>query len=294
MKNGRSVDSSFGFTALDGLCMGTRPGALDPGVVLYLFQSLGLSVAGGREHPLQEIGPARHLGHQQRHARSARPQVARSATRGRLLRLSRRSRRSARSRRRSVESTGWCSRPASARTPRRSANGSATRRCLARDRAGRGRECEACPANFTRDQSRLGVGDSDERRTDDRASHRVAPRARRGERHGGRARRSVRRTPGELRHPTWRPDGGSRWTETRRRRRSRIGRARRSPSTRSRRAARWRRCATSGRAASSRTSGAPFPRSPRCSRRRAPPARSTARCRRARSRPPSPRRRACC
>jgi acetate kinase len=43
MSNGRSVDSTLGFTALDGLCMGTRPGALDPGVVLYLFQSLGLS-----------------------------------------------------------------------------------------------------------------------------------------------------------------------------------------------------------------------------------------------------------
>jgi acetate kinase len=38
-----STDSSLGFTALDGLCMGTRPGALDPGVVLYLFQTLGLS-----------------------------------------------------------------------------------------------------------------------------------------------------------------------------------------------------------------------------------------------------------
>jgi acetate kinase len=43
LKNGKSIDSSLGFTALDGLCMGTRPGALDPGVVLYLFQSLGLS-----------------------------------------------------------------------------------------------------------------------------------------------------------------------------------------------------------------------------------------------------------
>ena len=43
LRDGRSVDSSFGFTALDGLCMGTRPGALDPGVVLYLFQGLGLS-----------------------------------------------------------------------------------------------------------------------------------------------------------------------------------------------------------------------------------------------------------
>jgi acetate kinase len=44
LTNGRSVDTSFGFTALDGLCMGTRPGALDPGIVLYLFQGLGLSV----------------------------------------------------------------------------------------------------------------------------------------------------------------------------------------------------------------------------------------------------------
>jgi acetate kinase len=43
LKNGRSVDHSLGFTALDGLCMGTRPGAIDPGVVLYLFQNLGLS-----------------------------------------------------------------------------------------------------------------------------------------------------------------------------------------------------------------------------------------------------------
>jgi acetate kinase len=43
LKNGRSVDSTFGFTALDGLCMGTRPGALDPGIVLYLFQQLNLT-----------------------------------------------------------------------------------------------------------------------------------------------------------------------------------------------------------------------------------------------------------
>lgn len=43
LRGRRSVDSTMGFTALDGLCMGTRPGALDPGVVLYLFQTLGLS-----------------------------------------------------------------------------------------------------------------------------------------------------------------------------------------------------------------------------------------------------------
>ena len=43
MKHGKSLDSTLGFTALDGLCMGTRPGALDPGVVLYLFQNLNFS-----------------------------------------------------------------------------------------------------------------------------------------------------------------------------------------------------------------------------------------------------------
>jgi acetate kinase len=43
LQGGKSVDSTLGFTALDGLCMGTRPGSLDPGVVLYLFQDLKLS-----------------------------------------------------------------------------------------------------------------------------------------------------------------------------------------------------------------------------------------------------------
>lgn len=43
LRAGRSVDSTLGFTALDGLCMGTRPGAVDPGVILHLFQTLGLS-----------------------------------------------------------------------------------------------------------------------------------------------------------------------------------------------------------------------------------------------------------
>jgi acetate kinase len=43
LNEGKSVDSTLSFTALDGLCMGTRPGALDPGVVLYLFQNLSLT-----------------------------------------------------------------------------------------------------------------------------------------------------------------------------------------------------------------------------------------------------------
>ena len=44
IRDGKSMDSTLGFTALDGLCMGTRPGSLDPGVVLHLFQTMGRSV----------------------------------------------------------------------------------------------------------------------------------------------------------------------------------------------------------------------------------------------------------
>jgi len=43
LRDGKSVDSTLGFTALDGLCMGTRPGSLDPGVVLHLFQILNFT-----------------------------------------------------------------------------------------------------------------------------------------------------------------------------------------------------------------------------------------------------------
>src|SRR5262249_11388272 len=38
IQNGRSVDTTMGFSALDGLPMGTRCGSLDPGVILYLLQ----------------------------------------------------------------------------------------------------------------------------------------------------------------------------------------------------------------------------------------------------------------
>ena len=42
IKEGKSIESTMGFTAVDGLPMGTRTGALDPGVVLYCLQSLGM------------------------------------------------------------------------------------------------------------------------------------------------------------------------------------------------------------------------------------------------------------
>ena len=43
MRDGISVDTTMGFTALDGLVMGTRCGTIDAGVVLYMLQQKGLS-----------------------------------------------------------------------------------------------------------------------------------------------------------------------------------------------------------------------------------------------------------
>ncbi|MFO1040044.1 MAG: acetate/propionate family kinase [Geminicoccaceae bacterium] len=43
--NGRSVDSTLGFSTLDGLPMGTRCGQLDPGVLLYLMDQKGMTTA---------------------------------------------------------------------------------------------------------------------------------------------------------------------------------------------------------------------------------------------------------
>jgi acetate kinase len=43
MASGKSVDSTMGFTALDGLAMGTRCGSIDAGVLLYLLQARGMT-----------------------------------------------------------------------------------------------------------------------------------------------------------------------------------------------------------------------------------------------------------
>ncbi len=42
VREGRSLETTMGFTPLGGLVMGTRPGDLDPGVILYLLQEKGL------------------------------------------------------------------------------------------------------------------------------------------------------------------------------------------------------------------------------------------------------------
>jgi acetate kinase len=43
MRNGNSVDTTMGFTPLDGLMMGTRCGTIDPGILLYLQRERGMS-----------------------------------------------------------------------------------------------------------------------------------------------------------------------------------------------------------------------------------------------------------
>ncbi|HEX5316014.1 MAG TPA: acetate/propionate family kinase [Candidatus Kapabacteria bacterium] len=43
ISNGASVDTTMGFTPLDGLMMGTRSGAIDPGIVIYLARQYHLS-----------------------------------------------------------------------------------------------------------------------------------------------------------------------------------------------------------------------------------------------------------
>jgi acetate kinase len=45
LHRGRSVESTMGFTALDGLPMGTRPGQIDPGVILHLIGAKGMTTA---------------------------------------------------------------------------------------------------------------------------------------------------------------------------------------------------------------------------------------------------------
>ncbi len=56
LKGGRSVESTMGFTALDGLPMGTRPGQIDPGVVLYLISEKGMSASKAQDFLYRDCG----------------------------------------------------------------------------------------------------------------------------------------------------------------------------------------------------------------------------------------------
>lgn len=56
VSQGRSVESTMGFTALDGLPMGTRPGQIDPGVVLYLLTEKGMDAASAQDFLYRNCG----------------------------------------------------------------------------------------------------------------------------------------------------------------------------------------------------------------------------------------------
>ena len=56
VENGRSVDTSMGFTPLQGVIMGTRSGDIDPALVFYLMENAGLTVAQVNELLNKESG----------------------------------------------------------------------------------------------------------------------------------------------------------------------------------------------------------------------------------------------
>jgi acetate kinase len=56
LAEGRSIESTMGFTALDGLPMGTRPGQIDPGVVLYLVSQKGMSAEAVQKFLYNDCG----------------------------------------------------------------------------------------------------------------------------------------------------------------------------------------------------------------------------------------------
>jgi acetate kinase len=54
--HGRSIESTMGFTALDGLPMGTRCGQIDPGVLLYLMQKKGMDAVAVQDLLYRDSG----------------------------------------------------------------------------------------------------------------------------------------------------------------------------------------------------------------------------------------------
>ncbi|GGX95724.1 acetate/propionate family kinase [Vogesella alkaliphila] len=54
--DGRSIASSMGFSAVDGLMMGSRPGNLDPEVVLYWLEHEGMDIAQVRQELYKHSG----------------------------------------------------------------------------------------------------------------------------------------------------------------------------------------------------------------------------------------------
>ena len=56
LRSGKSIATTMGFTTVDGLMMGTRSGALDPGIVLYCIDELGMDARAVERLIYQESG----------------------------------------------------------------------------------------------------------------------------------------------------------------------------------------------------------------------------------------------
>ncbi|MGQ0286111.1 acetate kinase [Pasteurellaceae bacterium 22721_9_1] len=56
IRNGECIDTSMGFTPLEGLVMGTRSGDLDPAIIFYMHKSLGMSVEQIEETLVKKSG----------------------------------------------------------------------------------------------------------------------------------------------------------------------------------------------------------------------------------------------
>src|SRR5262249_47728189 len=63
LRQGASLDTTMGFTPTGGLMMATRSGDLDPGVVLYLVEQMGLSPAAAHRLVSHEAGLLGISGH---------------------------------------------------------------------------------------------------------------------------------------------------------------------------------------------------------------------------------------
>ena len=170
LKGRKSVDSSLGFTALDGLCMGTRPGSVDPGVILHLVQTLGFSAAQVEKVLYKESGllgisgisndmrdlldnpdPAARLAVDYFVYQAAKQVGALAAVLGgvdALVFTAGIGEHSAEIRRRICEASAWLG--------------------VTLDPAANAR---AWTEDFRRDQPRVGLGGSNQRRTDDRPAH---------------------------------------------------------------------------------------------------------------------------
>jgi hypothetical protein len=172
---GQSVASTMGFTAVDGLPMGTRCGSLDPGVVLWLMDEMKMDARAIEKLVYQQSGPARRVGRVERHAHARGERRARREGGDRPVRLpdrprARLARRGARRPRRDRvhgghrrEQAAW-SASACAATRRGSASSSTPTRTAGTRRA--------CP----RGEPHGRLRDPHQRRADDREPH--APRAR--------------------------------------------------------------------------------------------------------------------